>query len=139
MILNDRISDIYQNYSLCDDNCEYNNMNISSMLITCSCEIKTEIETQKPDLKFDKIYLDLFSETTLGVIKCFNLVFNLKNKLNNIGFIIFSLLICFHIPIIFHYIIYGILPINKYIFNEMKKFNYLPQINSPLKKKDKKI
>jgi len=93
------------------------------MLITCNCKIKTEIETKKPDLKFDKIYLDLFSETSFGIIKCFKLVFNLKIKLNNIGFIIFSLLICFHIPIIIHYIIYGILPINKYIFNEMKKLN----------------
>ena len=138
MILNDRISDIYQNYSLCDDNCEYNNMNISSMLITCSCEIKTEIETKKPDLKFNKIYLDLFTETSFGVIKCFKLVFNFKNKLNNIGFIIFTILVFLHIPFIIIYSVIGVLPIYKYIINEMDKYKYLPKLNSPVKKRKKR-
>ena len=139
MILKDRISNIYQNYSLCDNNCEYNNINITSNLISCYCNIKSEIETQKPPLKFNKIYLDLFSETTFGVIKCFNLVFSSKNKLNNIGFLIFSVLIFLHIQIIIYYIFNGINTIILYLFSEMKKFNYLPQINSPLKKKKKSI
>jgi len=139
MILNDRISDIYQNYSLCDDNCEYNNMNISSMLITCSCEIKTEIESKKPDLKFDKIYLDLFSETSFGVIKCFKLVFNFKNKLNNIEFIIYTILVFLHIPFIIIYSVILVLPIYKYIINEMDKYKYLPKLNSPVKKDKKDI
>ena len=108
MILKDRISNIYQNFSLCDNNCEYNNINISSKSISCYCYTKSEIETEKPPLKFDKIYLDLFGEATFGVIKCFNLVFSSKNKLENIGFLIFSVLIFLHIPIIIYYIINGI-------------------------------
>ena len=137
MILEDRVSDIYQNFSLCDDNCEYSNTNISSMTIICSCDVKPIIETEKPDLKFEKIYLDFFSEISLGVLKCFDLVFNLKNKSKNFGFIIFTLLIFLHIPIIIIHSIIGVLPIYKYIISEMEKYHYLPKLNSPIKK-DKK-
>ena len=135
MILKDRVSDIYQNFSVCDNNCEYNRINISSMTITCNCNIKSNIDTKKEDLKFDKIYLDLFEESSFSVIKCFKLVFNLKNKLNNIGFIIFTILFLFQISIIIYYIINGITSIKIYIINEMKKFNYLTESNSPVKKK----
>ena len=136
MILKDRISNIYQNFSICDNNCEYNTINISSMSITCNCNIKSNIDTKKEDLKFDKIYLDLFAESTFGVIICYNLVFNLENKLYNIGFIIFTVLILLHIPIIIIYCINGVFPINQYIINEMKKYHYLPQENYPIKKKN---
>ena len=135
MILRDRISDIYQNFSVCDNNCEYNRINISSMTITCNCKIKLNVDTKKEELKFDKIYLDLFEESSFSVIKCFKLVFNLKNKLNNIGFIIFTILFLFQFSIIIYYIINGITSINIYIINEMKKFNYLTESNFPVKKK----
>ena len=135
MILRDRVSDIYQNFSVCDNNCEYNRINISSMTITCNCKIKSNVDTKKEELKFDKIYLDLFEESSFSVIKCFKLVFNLKNKLNNIGFIIFTILFLFQFSIIIYYIINGITSINIYIINEMKKFNYLTESNFPVKKK----
>ena len=115
MILKDRRSNIYQNYSLCDNNCEYDRINISSMIISCNCEIKKDIDTKKPPLKFEKIYVDLFSESTFGVSKCFNLVFDFKNKSKNIGFIIFTILVSLHIPILIYYFIVGIKPITKLI------------------------
>ena len=117
MILKDRREDIYQNYSLCDNNCEYDRINISSMIISCNCQIKSDIDIRKPPLKFEKIYVDLFSETSFAVTKCFNLVFNFKNKSKNIGFIIFSIIFFLHIPIIIYYIIIGTTPIKKYIIN----------------------
>ena len=85
-------------------------------------------------MKFDKIYIDLFSETSFSVIKCFKLVFNFENKSENIGYIIFTILIILHFPIIFYYIIIGISPINKYIIKEMEKYKNLPNLKSPLKK-----
>ena len=36
IILKDRRNDIYQNFSLCDNNCEYSKMNISLMQISCN-------------------------------------------------------------------------------------------------------
>ena len=135
IILKDRVSDICQNFSVCDNNFEYNKINISLMIITCNCKIKSNVDIKKEDLKFDKIYLDLFEESSFSVIKGYKLVFNLKNKLNNIGFIIFTILFLFQISIIIYYIINGITSINIYIINEMKKFNYLTESNSPVKKR----
>ena len=139
IILQDRISDIYQNYSLCDNNCEYNKINLTTKTVSCTCKIKEEVETVKPELKFDKIYLDLFSETSFGVIKCYNLVFRLDNKFKNIGFILFTILTALHLPIIIYYCFTGIFPIRKYIINEMKNYHYFPVIRSPLKKKKNNI
>jgi hypothetical protein len=139
MILKDRRTNIYQNYSLCDNNCEYDRINISSMIISCNCEVKKDIDTKKPPLKFEKIYVDLFSESTFGVSKCFNLVFDFKNKSKNIGFIIFTILVSLHIPILIYYIIVGIEPISKYIINEMEKYHYTPKFNHPNKKSKKKL
>ena len=135
IILKDRISDIYQNYSFCENNCEYNKINLTTKTFSCSCTIKKEVETEESELNFEVIYLDLFQESTIGVIKCYNLVFTLTDKMKNIGFIIFVLLIISHIPFIIYYIKNDIFQIHKYIINEMKTYHYLPVLKSPLKKK----
>ena len=38
MILEDRIKDIYQNYSLCEIGCNYNNIDLENMTISCKCK-----------------------------------------------------------------------------------------------------
>ena len=102
------------------------------MTITCNCSIKTEIEIEEPT--FNKIIFGIFEDSTIGVIKCYKLVFNL-NKKNNIGFWIFSIFILFHIPSIIHYMIFGIVSIKKYIKEEMIKYHYLENDSNPIKKK----
>ena len=42
MILSDRISDIFQNYSLCDSGCEYEILNSSSGTVSYSCPVETD-------------------------------------------------------------------------------------------------
>jgi len=140
MILKDRISDIYQNYSKCDDNCEYKKIDLNSNLITCNCKIKSEINKGIEPPRLESILLDLVTDSSFGVIKCPNLVFNFHNKLKNIGFWIFSIVIIAHIVIIIHYSINTINPINRYIISQMKKFYYITDIYNPVKKKksDKK-
>jgi len=140
MILKDRISDIYQNYSKCDDNCEYKKIDLNSNLITCNCKIKSEINKGIEPPRLENILLDLVTDSSFGVIKCPNLVFNFHNKLKNIGFWIFGFVIIAHIIIIIHYSINTINPINRYIISQMKKFYYITDIYNPVKKKksDKK-
>ena len=133
IILRDRVSDIYQNYSLCDSNCEYENIDIENMTITCNCLVKTEIETEIEEPKYNQMIFDIFQDSTIGVIKCYNLVFNL-NKKNNIGFWIFLIFIITHIPFIIHYLIKGDIQIIKYIKNQLIKLHYLPKIGNPKKK-----
>jgi len=139
MILKDRISIIYQNYSVCDDNCDYETINLETLLITCKCLVKNKIETEIKPLRFDYIFLDLITNSSLGVMKCYKLVFNFKNKIENIGFMILTLLVICQIPLYIHYFIYSIKPINKYIFSEMKKYNYITKIYNPIKKRSIKV
>ena len=138
MILKDRILDLYQNFSLCDENCKYDKINLESKIITCKCSVKTKIESSIYPLRFDSIILDLITNSSFGVVKCYKLVFDFKTKLSNIGFWIFLILIIIHIPLFIHYFIYGISPICKFIINEMKKYHYIRSVENPLKRHRKK-
>ena len=138
IILKDRISDIFQNYSFCDDNCKYKNIDYDTLLITCICPVRNVISSKIRPLRFDYILLDLLTNSSLGVIKCYNLVFNLNNKNDNIGFIILLLLLGLHIPIFIHYFKYTIIPVIKYILTEMKKYNYIAKFYNPIKKRNSK-
>ena len=69
LILKDRISDIYQNYSLCDNNCEYNSIDLKNMSISCSCKIKTDINTDIEPPTFGNIVEDTFIYSTFWCIK----------------------------------------------------------------------
>ena len=144
IILKDRILDIYENYSTCENNCEYNGINYSRNTIICKCDVKTEINTKNDDpFQVNQMVIDTFKGSNLAVIKCYELVFNFINKFNNIGFCIFTCLIIIHIPIYIHYIINNITPIQKYIISEMSKFGYLINVYNPIKnsrnKKNKSI
>ena len=37
IVLEDRIKDLYQNYSLCDEGCNYTEFNITNMIVSCDC------------------------------------------------------------------------------------------------------
>ena len=139
IILKDRLSDLYQNYSLCDNGCEYDIINIQNMSVTCSCQIKTEIKTEVSQLNFGTIVLSTFKDSNIGVIRCYNLVFNLKNKLYNYGFLVFLFFIINHIICFVYYFIVGIKSITSFVFKEMQKNHYNTRINNPKKKKKIKI
>ena len=87
VILEDRVSDIYQNFSLCDSGCEYDEIDITNLSITCSCQVKTEMDIKVPEPAFGKIFRSTFEDSNFGVIKCYNLVFRFESKFQNIGFL----------------------------------------------------
>ena len=136
MILNDRVSDIYENYSICENNCEYDKINITDNTVTCKCSVKTKADAVVEPPNLVTIIRDSFEDSNVGVIKCYKLVFNFRNKHKNLGFWIFTFLILFHIPLVIYYFIYNIEPIKIFILNEMEKFHYLYQIKNPRKKTD---
>ena len=139
IILKDRVLDIYQNYSLCDNGCEYDQINIDLMTIICSCQIKTEINVKVSEPVFSTIIADSFKDSNFGVLLCYNLVFGFDYK-RNIGFWIFLCLIFCNIILFIIYFIYGINPIKIYVFQEMRKNNYILKISPspPLRKTKKK-
>ena len=79
MILSDRINEIYQNYSLCDSGCEYEGLNSSSGTVSCSCDVDSSDSDSDDDNDSEnlkQIFLSLFSDSTFGVVKCYNRVFS---------------------------------------------------------------
>ena len=135
VILQDRLLDIYQNFSLCDDGCEYDEIDMENMSVTCSCKVKTEINTEISELKLGKIVQTTFQDSNLGVIRCYNLVFSLKNKLHNYGFFISLFFFIIHIICYIYYFIKGIKSIVIFVFKEMEKNNYITKVYYPNKKK----
>ena len=134
IILEDRIKEIYQNYSVCDDNCNYNEFNETNMVISCDCNIKLNISTNDSSLNIKQLD-DIDIDSNFGLIKCYNLVFSFDGKLKNYGFWIFLILVLAHIPLLFIYFYKGISPIKEYLIKEMKKYGYL---KDKKQKKEKK-
>ena len=125
IILEDRIKDIFQNYSLCEQGCNYKNLDVDNMTIICDCKIKDNISTVISPLNLAEEKESSILDSNIGVVKCYNLVFSFKDKLKNIGFWIFLILIIINIILIIFYFSHGIKPILEYIFNEMVKNGYL--------------
>ena len=75
---------------MCEINCEYNGINYSRNTIICKCDVKTEINTKNDDpFQVNQMVIDTFKGSNLAVIKCYGLVFDFRNKFNNLGFFIF--------------------------------------------------
>ena len=125
MVLNDRIADIYQNYSICGEECEYESLDVEKMSAYCSCKVKQNINLEEGDGFFESYITGTFLDSNFGVAKCYNLVFTFKGKLKNAGFWIFGTFIIFHIPIYIFYFINGINPILKYIIKTMESKGYI--------------
>ena len=136
IILKDRVSDIYQNYSLCDNNCEYDFIDIESNIVTCNCEIKTEVNTAVSSPVFNNIFENIFKDSNIGILKCHDLIFSLKIQLNNIGFWIFLVFSICHIPLYIHYFINGITSILVYCEFNIRNRNDINILNNSFTKKE---
>ena len=135
VILKDRVLDIYQNYSLCDNGCEYDNIDVENMTVSCSCQIKTKVNTEVSKPIFAKIVEYTFKDSNFGVVRCYNLVFSLDYKFHNIGFLLFIVFVIFHIICYMYYFINGIKSVVIFVYKEMEKNNYISRISNPKKKK----
>ena len=133
MTLEDRIKYLYQNYTLCEIGCTYNNIDIINMNIICNCKIQGNENTSSINMKslFYQQPKDTgFFDSNIGVIKCYKLVFSLNNKLNNIGFLCFAFLFILYIIFNICLCAQGIKPVRDYLFNEMLKNGYISNKNN---------
>ena len=131
MTLDDRIKYLYQNYSLCEEGCTYNSIDLNNMNIACNCKIQGNDNTSSfnmTTLVFEQPKDTGFFDSNIGVIKCYKLVFSLNNKLNNIGFIIFAFIVFLYIIFIICLCINGIQPVKNYLYIEMKEKGYISTI-----------
>ena len=125
MILSDRVSDIFQNISLCGGDCEYDSFNLNKLSVDCSCKVKQEVSIEPEKSNFAASITSAFLDSNFGVTKCYKLVFSLKGKLKNAGFWIFIIFIFFQLVIYIYYCYTGILPIKNYIEKEMIENGYI--------------
>ena len=125
MILEDRIKYIFQNYSLCEEGCTYNNINIDQNTVSCNCKIKGNISLVTTPLTFGSAKETSIFDSNIGVSKCYSLVFTFKNKSGNFGFIFFCILFLLYVIFFIIQIKKGIKPVSNFLYNEMIAFGYL--------------
>ena len=126
LILEDTIKYIYQNYSLCEEGCTYNSIDLEYLTISCDCKVKSNMTTVISPLNLNEI---IESPSGYDIIKCYNLVFSKDGKLTNYGFWIFTILLGLHIPLLIIYSYYGISPLFAFILDQMVKYGYLKKQN----------
>ena len=124
VILYDRIKDIYQNYSLCQEGCSYNQIDLQLMIITCDCKVKNDLNPNETYSKLVQI-TDFGKNSPLEIIKCYNLVFSFKTKKYNKGFWIFLIFVFLQALLLLVHLYKGITPIKEYLFKEMEKYGYI--------------
>ena len=129
IILEDRIKDIFLNYSVCEEGCTYKEFDSNYYTFKCECSIKDSININITNITLEKSNT---KTNNFEVLKCLNLVFSPDDKINNIGFWIFTFVLGGHVPILFHFINSGLKPIQEFITNEMSEFGYIKG-QSPVK------
>ena len=125
MILSDRVNDLFKNYSVCGDGCEYQSFNETKMAFNCICKIKQEMSEESEEGNFAPPIKSAFFYSNFGVIKCHKLFFSSKGKSENGGFLALTIIILGHIPIFIFYIINRIYPIQNFLKREMENTGYI--------------
>ena len=134
--MEDRIKYIYQNFTLCEEDCFYDSIDIFNMLISCKCNIKENMTTVINEIKEEAV--EKITSLNFEIIICYNLVFSLKGKMNNIGFWFLNIFFIAYIIFLIIYCYKGIKPVKDYIFEEMTKFGYMNKIKNNKNKQSKK-
>ena len=132
LMLEDRIKYIYQNFTLCEEGCTYEEIDISNMLISCKCNIKENMTTIITEIQEEAA--EQITSLNFEIVKCYNLVFSFNGKMKNIGFWILSVLFLVYIISLIIYCCNGIKPVKNYIINQMVKFGYINEgLNTKIK------
>lgn len=121
VILEDRIKDLYKKYYVCEEGCYFED--IDSDYIYCECKIKQNISLELSNIEFGEV--PTYFPKAIEVFKCLSLVFSSDDKINNVGFYLFTFMLGGHIPIWCYYISTGVKPMEDYINGELTKFGYI--------------
>ena len=110
--LKDRRNEFVENnMTLCEENCELIDYNYINEKAKCSCEIKTTI-TPDYDFEFNKkeffrSFTDVTSISNINIIKCYEIILNIKNLINNYGFCILASIMLLYIITLFIFWFYS--------------------------------
>ena len=138
IVLEDRIKEIFQNFSVCNEGCKYSKIDLETKTMQCDCQVKYNLSTNESLLNLEK-FDDIDIDSNFGLIKCYKLVFSFKGKKGNIGFWIFAFLVGLHIPLLINICYKGFKPIKEFILNEMEKHGYIKGMKNANDGKKKSI
>ena len=82
---------INKNMSLCEENCELTDYDNNKKKAKCSCNAKKSLSLDNIELNGKNLFenlLDFKGITNIEIIKCYKIVFNIKNIKKNYGFYI---------------------------------------------------
>ena len=123
LTLNDRIKDIYKNYTFCEKNCQLVDINFEEYKATCDCTIKENMNVKNFNFENSNIHEEK-KNNNFKIIKCHNAFTSLKDNLGNLGFWIFLGLMILNILLLICYFC-GLKNIKEYITKEMANHGYI--------------
>lgn len=83
--MNDRRNEYYQNVSLCGEGCQYSGINTETHMAKCSCRLQNSGFASNMGKEIFNIFKSSITEGNFIVIVCYNLVFNMKILVQNLG------------------------------------------------------
>ena len=119
--LKDRLKVFYPNISLCDNDCLYKGVNLTSMTSLCQCKFSDFVGDNyfTENVFVSKIsgeIIEMYLKSNLQILQCYDDVFTYKYFIKNTGgFIIISLIICQTLCILIFYLLH-LQKITRYIF-----------------------
>ena len=143
IIIDDRRSDIYKNVSFCQDGCNYIGVDYDLKAANCECNTNINQNNEKNNsnnkgeeevLNFDSIKKSFISnllDFNIEVIYCYNLVFNSKILIKNIGFYCMSFLFVLQLIIFCIFLIKKLNPIKDFMIKCKESGKYLENNTIP--------
>ena len=135
--LSDRKNEfIYENMTLCEENCDLIEYNYTIEKAKCSCNIKKSMTPLIETVKFDKKKLlkniaDITNIINIKVVKCYKSVFIGKNLVKNYGFFIFIVILILYFVTLFLFSF-------KYYFSLKKEIQNITEAKIIIFKPEKK-
>ena len=123
---------INKNMSLCEENCELTDYDNNKKRAKCSCNAKKSLSLDNIELNGKNLFenlLDFKGITNIEIIKCYKIVFNLKNIKKNYGFYISIFVIIFYFICLFTFYCKS----KKNLINEIFKIIIIEKIKNSLK------
>ena len=101
IILKDRKNEfIYNNKTVCQEDCIFIDYYKETKKVKCSCEIKEpSFSSSKMNIDINKLmnnFIDIKNIANIGLLKCYKKLFSFKDIIKNIGFLMIIPIIIFH-------------------------------------------
>lgn len=144
LIIKDRKFFIYpSNSTICFEDCEYAGINLTTKTFICKCKVNNYYKSKNNNFENKEDNEDFISylldDLNYKIIKCFNLISDIKNFYYNIGFYISSSFIIFNFIALLIFYMLSIKKLRILFYKDIPKENGVElnkkgSINCPVKK-----